>query len=306
MLRDDKLREGIIFNIQRYSVHDGPGIRTTIFIKGCPLDCWWCHNPESQSGSLEIMYDMDRCSSCQFCMEKCPEGAVQLIDGNRIWLKEKCILCKNCIENCPAGALELVGKKVSVADIISEVEKDIIFFDESNGGVTISGGEAFVQFEFIKEIIQELKNRDIHIAVDTCGQIDWAKLEELKDSVDLFLYDIKHMDSDKHRQYTGVGNELILENLARLKDFHSNIIIRIPVIPGINDDELNIKKTGKYVKGLGLKKVNLLPYHDIAKNKYVKLGRNYRIEKDKSLSDEKMNRLSEIMQKVELQVKIGG
>lgn len=217
------MKDGIIFDLQRYSVHDGPGIRTTIFIKGCPLNCRWCHNPESQSGRPEFMYDVEKCTKCQLCREKCPEGAIDFIRGSRIWSGENCIFCGNCVENCPVQALEIAGRRITTSELINEIEKDVIFYDESGGGVTFSGGEPFFQFEFIREVIIELKAREINVAVDTCGYTEWNKLRQLIEPVDIFLYDVKHIDYGKHKKFTGRGNELILDNLARLAGKHKNI-----------------------------------------------------------------------------------
>ncbi|MHB1394899.1 MAG: glycyl-radical enzyme activating protein [Clostridia bacterium] len=258
--------KGRIFNVQRYSIHDGPGIRTTVFLKGCPLSCIWCHNPESQAFGPELMLYSKRCISCGKCVEVCKNGA--LLD------RDKCTSCGSCAEACYAKARENVGELVTVQQVITQIDKDSIFYDESAGGVTFSGGEPLSQPEFLLELLRQCKKREYHTAVDTSGYGSPESIEAISGMTDLFLYDLKLMDDDKHIKYTGVSNKLILENLKTISQLGNKIFIRIPLIPGINDDESNIKATAEVVQSIpGIEQVNILPYHSIAADKYNRLGK---------------------------------
>ncbi|MFD3158532.1 trans-4-hydroxy-L-proline dehydratase activase [Haloimpatiens sp. FM7330] len=300
------MMRGTIINIQKYSIHDGPGIRTTVFFKGCPLNCWWCHNPESQNKSKELMYWKDKCTVCGMCVKKCSQAAIELKDGLLINDREKCIACGKCVDFCSNNAREIVGKEVSVREVIKEVEKDIIFYEESGGGVTFSGGEPMFQYEFLNELIDICKTKGIHTAVDTTGFTSWDKLKEIASKADLFLYDLKTMDSKKHKKYTGVDNEIILNNLKKLSIIHNNIYVRIPIIPGINDDEDNLKRSAEFLGQLRIKKVNLLPYHKYGMDKYERLKKSYKLIDKEEPSDEIMSEISEYFVKSGLNVKIGG
>ncbi|MCK4257488.1 MAG: glycyl-radical enzyme activating protein [Halanaerobiales bacterium] len=300
------MKKGSIFNIQRYSVHDGPGIRTTIFLKGCPLSCWWCHNPESQSSKLERVFRQEQCIGCGTCIKICANKAIVLIDGKASINDASCSLCGECVHFCPVNAVEMMGKIVTVEDVMKEIKKDVIFFDESGGGVTFSGGEPLVQNEFLYDLLDRCKQEEIHTTVDTSGYISWEKLNQIASRTDLFLYDIKLMDNEKHKKYIGVSNVLILENLKKLSESDKKIFARIPAIPGINDDDENIIKTGEFLSKLKIDQVNLLPYHNIGIDKYKKLGMTYKVQNVKVPSDEKMNQLSEILKRMGLNVKIGG
>jgi len=293
---------GTVFNIQRYSIHDGPGIRTTVFLKGCPLNCWWCQNPESQLSGQEIVFWEDRCIGCGACSTICPSGAIQIKNGIPVTEKEKCILCGKCIEKCPALAREMIGKKITAEEVIKEIEKDVIFYEESGGGVTFSGGEPLEQPEFLEELLNACQKKKIHTAVDTSGYVSWEILNKISSKVDLFLYDLKIMDSKRHKKYTGVSNELILENLKKLSSVHNNIFVRFPVIPGINDDYQNIKEMGEFLSFLKVTQVNLLPYHYIGVDKYRRLGRTYKLATTQPPSEEKLSEISAILRKFNLKV----
>jgi len=297
---------GIIFNIQRYSIHDGPGIRTTVFLKGCPLNCWWCQNPESQLSGQEMIFWEDRCISCGACSTICPTGAIQIKNGIPVTEKEKCILCGKCIEKCPALAREMIGKKMTAEEVLKEIEKDLVFYEESGGGVTFSGGEPLEQSEFLEELLNDCREKKIHTTVDTSGYISWRILDKISPKVDLFLYDIKIMDNKRHKKYTGVSNEIILENLKKLSSVHHNIFVRFPVIPGINDDYQNIKRTGEFLSSLKIAQVNLLPYHYIGIDKYRRLKRTYKLATTQPLSEEKLSEVSAVLKKFKLNVKLGG
>ena len=293
---------GTVFNIQRYSIHDGPGIRTTVFLKWCPLNCWWCQNPESQLSGREMVFWEDRCIGCGACSTICPSGAIQIKNGIPVTEKEKCILCGKCIEKCPALAREMIGKKITAEEIIKEVEKDLVFYEESGGGVTFSGGEPLGQSEFLEELLNACQKKKIHTAVDTSGYVSWEILNKISSKVDLFLYDLKIMDSERHKKYTGVSNELILENLKKLSSVHNNIFVRFPVIPGINDDYQNIKEMGEFLSSLKVTQVNLLPYHYIGVDKYRRLGRTYKLATTQPPSEEKLSEISAILRKFNLKV----
>jgi len=297
---------GIIFNIQRYSIHDGPGIRTTVFLKGCPLNCWWCQNPESQTDKQEMIFWEDRCIGCALCSINCPSGAISMKDGKPVTNRNECIMCGKCSRICPARAREIMGSKVSVDDVIKEVEKDLIFYEESGGGATFSGGEPLSQSEFLGALLDGCKEKKIHTAVDTSGYIPWKILERLNSKIDLFLYDLKIMDDKRHKKYTGVSNNLILENLKKLCLVHHNIFIRFPIIPGINDDDQNIREMGEFLSSLKIAQINLLPYHFMGIDKYKRLERIYKLADIHSPSKEKLSDISTILRNFNLKVKLGG
>jgi len=227
-------------------------------------------------------------------------------DGKPVTDKTKCILCGRCVEVCPAQAREILGKKMTVGEVIKEIEKDLIFYEESGGGVTFSGGEPLKQSEFLESLLDGCQEKKIHTAVDTSGYISWETLDRISPKVDLFLYDLKIMDSKKHKKYTRVSNEIILENLKKLSSVHHNIFVRFPVIPGINDDYQNIKESGEFLSSLKIAQVNLLPYHYIGIDKYRRLGRTYKLADTQSLSEEKLSEISAILRKFNLNVKMGG
>ena len=249
-----------IFDIERNSFVDGPGIRTTVFFKGCNLRCAWCHNPESQNPNVQMMFYADKCIGCGKCREKCP-NALQV-----------CILCGRCAVYCPHDAREICGKEYTADEVLREILKDKTFYENSGGGVTFSGGECMLQIDFLEEILQECKRNGIHTAVDTAGYVPYKRFERIIPYTDLFLYDVKRFDNEKHRQYTGVGNELILENLKSLLATAKPIWVRIPIIPTVNDTEEEMKKIRSFFDSFGFpKKIELLPYHAMGEHKYAVL-----------------------------------
>ncbi|OLN29178.1 Pyruvate formate-lyase activating enzyme [Desulfosporosinus metallidurans] len=299
--------EGKIVNIMKYSIHDGPGIRTTVFFKGCPLNCQWCHNPESQGFGQELMYWPDRCIGCGQCLEICSNGAVISTAGKLEYLRDQCLACGACCKACHAGVRELVAKTMSVSEVMAEIEKDLIFYDESGGGVTFSGGEAVMQPVFLLEMLKECRKKEIHTAVETCGYVNLEFLQMISDYVDLFLYDLKLMDRQKHQDFTGVPNVLILDNLRWLVEHHPRIIVRVPIIPGINDDEENLSQLGNFVASLKrVTELHILPYHKAGVDKYQRLGLAYLLSDIQSPDNERMEQIVGQLEQFGLKVKIGG
>ncbi len=293
--------KGLVFDLRRFSIHDGPGIRTTVFLKGCPLDCWWCHNPESRSPEREPFFRAQRCIRCGACVDACPEGALAREDPGL------CRACGACAEACYAGAREMVGREMSVAEAMEEVLKDRAFYEESGGGVTASGGEPLMQAEFLFELLKDCKREGLHTVLDTNGYAPWEKIEPLLPLVDLFLYDLKLMDEERHRQFTGASNRLILENLGRLSGRGAFLHLRIPVIPEVNDDEENLMATAALARTLpGVKRVDLLPYHQAALAKYENLGQSYRLTGTRTPAEVRMLELARMFSDSGLPVHVGG
>ncbi len=265
----------LIFDIKRYAINDGPGIRVVIFFKGCNLRCAWCHNPESISPGAEKMYTASRCIGCGTCVEACPENALTLTPDGIATDAERCSMCGKCEEVCPSRAVEISGKTMTVSGIMEIITKEQVFFDQSGGGVTFSGGEPLLHSKMLIELLHECGKRGIHRAVDTAGNVSTETLLEVAKQTDLFLYDLKMMDSTLHREWTNAGNEKILYNLKVLAGTGAHIIIRIPLIAGVNNDDFNIEQTAMFIAGLDgdKKEVHFLPYHSIARHKYLKLGK---------------------------------
>ena len=270
------MQEGRVFDIKRYAINDGPGIRVTIFLKGCPLACRWCHNPESMSPKIQKLYTASKCIGCGECVKACPLQACELTEAGIKTNFDLCDLCGKCAEVCPAKATEMSGQYESVDDLMVVIEKERPFFEQSGGGVTFSGGEPLLYPKFLTEILDACGKRGIHRAVDTSGSAKKDVLLKIAERTDLFLFDLKLMDSEKHREWTGVGNEVILDNLHALAETGAAIQIRIPLIAGINADDGNIEASAVFVAALpGEKKpINLLPYHDVGQGKDIKLGQS--------------------------------
>lgn len=295
-----------VFNIQKFSVHDGPGIRTTVFFKGCPLSCVWCHNPESQSFEKEMLWDSEKCTLCGRCAAKCGQGALEVSGGQLRYDREKCDFCGSCTDFCVNGAREIAGQKLTAAEVLREIEKDRIFYEQSGGGVTFSGGEAMCQPDALAELARSCRERGMHVAVDTCGYAPFSSFEKVLEHTDLFLYDIKLMDGALHQEYTGKESHLILENLRKLSDRGASINLRLPIIGSINDGDENIGRILEFIKDTCIREVNLLPYHDIARNKYARLGREYEGGRMTVPTEERMNELKALFEKSGYRVKIGG
>lgn len=269
------MSKGVIFNIQRYSIHDGPGIRTTVFLKGCPLSCFWCQNPESQTKKPEIFLDKSKCILCGRCVAICPTGATRLLEESSAIDRGICTGCGKCAEVCPNEARKVTGKFMTVDEVVSEVLRDTKFYENSGGGVTLSGGDPLAQPDFALSIMQRCKDEGLHVTLDTCGYAPWPTMEKLLKYADLVLFDIKIMDATKHREATRKDNHVILMNarrIARLKPMR----IRIPVIPGFNDSLEEVRKIAHFTKNeLGLVEIDLLPYNKMGEVKYEYLDRSY-------------------------------
>ena len=265
---------GTLFDIKRFALHDGPGIRTTAFLKGCPLSCLWCHNPESQDGAPELMFWEERCVGCGACVSACRVGAIVVHDGLAQTDRTICTACGECVAACARNAREIVGELWSANRLLEEVEKDLLFYDQSGGGITLSGGEPLTQAHFVLSVLTLCKAHRIHTAVDTCGQAKWEDLKRVARLTDLFLYDVKHMENARHREFTGVSNERILENLRRLDNEGRAIWIRYPLIPYFNDADEDVAALGEFVSHLkAVEAIHLLPYHRGGKRKLERLER---------------------------------
>jgi pyruvate formate lyase activating enzyme len=262
-----------IFNIMRFAVHDGPGIRTAVFFKGCPLSCWWCHNPEGQSFQPDVLYSADRCRACGSCIQACPQHAI-VPEDNRVSTTAACTRCGTCLDFCPAEARAIAGRTMTVPEILAEIERDTIFFDESGGGVTFTGGEPLSQPAAVDALLCACRERRIHTGIETCGAASRENLVRLCGLADLVLFDVKIADSERHRRFTGAPNTNILENLAELARAHRNVIVRVPVVPGVNDCAEDVLGLSDLLAHLPVR-VELMPYHRAGAEKYPRLGREY-------------------------------
>ncbi len=266
--------KGLIFDIQRLSLHDGPGIRTTVFLKGCPLRCLWCHNPESRSSTPQIAFYKTKCIGCGRCIQACTNDAI--VQNEQRIDRAKCKACGGCAEACPSEALQLIGRVANVAEVLKTVMRDEPFYSSSGGGVTLSGGEPLHQFEFSHALLKAFKENGLHTAVETCGHGPWTKLRELAELTDLFLYDIKVIDPEKHKKLCGVDNAVPLENARRLAELDIEVIYRTPIVPGLNDSGDDLRLLGEFILSLpSERKLALMPYHGIGSGKYEALAMEY-------------------------------
>jgi len=301
------MERGYVFNIQRFSVHDGPGIRTTVFLKGCPLSCVWCHNPEGIAPGPELALSPKRCIQCGECVVVCPQGLPTPGDIPATENLDSCLVCGACAEACPSEARQIAGLEMTVPEVIAEVLKDRIFFEESGGGVTFSGGEPLWQPEFLRQLLRACRGQGIHTAVDTSGLAPWEVLESVAEVTDLFLYDVKHMNEGTHRQLTGVSNTRILANLRRLGARHRRIWVRVPVIPGVNDTAENLQATGLFAASVkGVEKVCLLPYHPLGADKLRRLGRGSSLENVGRPTETQMQNLANVVEAAGVAARVGG
>ncbi len=286
---------GRIFDIKRFAVHDGPGIRTTVFLKGCPLRCAWCHNPEGMSPEPELVHYAQRCLGCGACVRTCPHAAHEVVAAHEhVYHRDRCAHCGACVRACLADALALLGREVTVAEVMAEVRKDASFYAHSGGGVTLSGGEPLLQRSFARELLRQCKREGFHTALDTCGHVPWPALRAALPYVDLVLYDLKHVDPDLHRHYTGASNQQILRNLQRLAEHAAAVEIRVPVLPTINDSPEVADAMAALLASLGnITGVRLLAYHRLAGSKYARLGRESTLPEVPSPTHRELARIAE-------------
>ena len=301
------MESGTIFDIKRYTLHDGPGIRVSVHLKGCLLSCWWCHNPESQGFSPQLLYRGDRCVACDMCVGACQNGAISAKDGVLYTDLGRCGGRGDCADACPSGAREICGRVVGVNHVMAEILKERIFFEQSGGGVTLSGGEPLCQPEFAMAVLRECKRRGIRTAIDTSGFVNPKVLIDSVPLTDLYLYDVKHMNPEKHSKYTGADNDLILSNLFKLGESGAVINARMPVIPGVNDDEENLRAAGDFLSKVpGVIGLNLLPYHNAAEDKHARWGMKYRLTNTYTPTQNALRRAAGIVEARGVRAVIGG
>ncbi|MBU5438871.1 choline TMA-lyase-activating enzyme [Tissierella sp. MSJ-40] len=307
-------KRGVIFNIQKYSIHDGPGVRTIVFFKGCPLRCRWCSNPEGISSKYQVMTLEDRCISCGKCVEACPQGvhSLQLLsDGSvehRVNREAICIGCGQCEANCPQEAVRIAGREATVKEVMDVIMQDSAFYWSSGGGVTLGGGEVTRQPDFAAAILEECKKQGIHTAIETCGYAEWDVMKELAKHVDLFLYDLKHIDSEEHKRLTGVNNERILKNMIGLFQIGANVTVRMPLITNMNDSREALEKAMKFIeivsKDGNLQGIEVLPYHKLGVSKYKQLGLKYSIDEDFGYTRKQLEEIEEFLKKFNLPIRV--
>lgn len=304
-------RKALIFNIQKYNLYDGPGIRTLVFFKGCPLRCLWCSNPEGQLRSYQILFKKDRCVDCGACAAVCPQG-VHVMDsatGRHVIMRDvECVGCRKCADACPQGALSISGEYRTISDIMSVIEEDVPFYQSSGGGVTLGGGEVLMQPEAAVNLLTACKQRGINTAIETCGYARPEVVRKAAEVTDLFLFDVKHMDSDRHYQLTGVRSELILENLQWLFENRRNVKVRVPLLKGVNDGGQDLESLVRFLEPYkdhrNCKGIDLLPYHKMGVNKYAQLGREYPLPGDPALSEEDLERVERVIKQYDFPVTV--
>ena len=296
-----------VFEIERYATEDGPGIRTVVFFKGCNLSCRWCQNPESHHPRPQVMYYKNRCVACRRCLEACPADAITEIPPlGFITDHLKCRLCGACVDGCLSDARKIVGQPMSLHSIMEEIRKDRAFYDESGGGVTFSGGEPLLQAEAVQELARRCREEQIHTAVETAGSVPWPKIEGILPWLDLLYFDLKHIDSEAHRRYTGVPLELILANLRRAGECFENLVVRIPVVPGVNATRQTMTQMFSFLhENTQVRRVELLPFHRLGLAKYEGLGMDYAMAEIDNMSKEDCAPFAEIGRTLGLEVRVG-
>ena len=299
---------GLIFDIKKYAINDGPGIRMTIFFKGCNLSCQWCHNPESLSPKVQKMYNASKCIGATKCLDNCPNDALVLTKEGVVTDFDACNLCGKCAEVCPTKAFEMLGSNIPISVLMKKIDNEAIFFDQSDGGVTFSGGEPLMHSEYLLKALKECGKRMYHRVVDTTAFANQDVLLEVAENCEMFLIDLKTMDSEKHKLFTGVHNEKILSNIIELSKTNCDIIFRMPLIKGVNSDELNIIKTAEFINSLegNRTQINLLPYHKVAENKMIKLGMPNDFIEFEEPNEERINSIISIFNDYGIKAKIGG
>ncbi len=301
------MTQGTIFDIKRFAIHDGPGVRTTIFFKGCPLTCWACHNPEGQRLAAELFIRNDRCEQCGDCLDICSQNAISE-DGNGVQIERlRCDICGACADACLRGALEIAGRLVSVDDVIKEIERDVVFYDESGGGATFSGGEPLFQPEFLVALLDGCRKREISTVVDTSGYGPLAIVQTIAGLVDHFLFDLKLFDSKRHKEFTGVANTPIIKNLSWLSEHGASVTVRLPLLPEINDDETNLRDLGDFLSRLSQPyPVDILPYHSTGADKYPRLGRSYGLSQQQPPNADNIGSAVRLLEEAGLNVTVRG
>jgi len=302
----DLKTDGMIFDIQRFSLHDGPGIRTLVFMKGCLLRCQWCSNPESQSFDPEIFFYEDKCIGCGECVKVCPFG--ETLRENWPVDRAECSGCGCCVSVCYAQARTLVGRSVGVKDVLGVVLRDRVFYEESGGGVTVGGGEPLEQPDFVAALLQSCRDEDVHTAIETCGLAHREVLEKVLQHTDLLLFDLKHMNTETHKRYTGAGNECILENAKNASKIAKEMIVRLPLIPNVNSSQENIEDLAQFITASlrRVRKVDVLPYHTMGASKIMRLGKKYPMNDFEPLKKTEIERAKAILESYGLEVKVGG
>lgn len=296
----------VITDIQKFTVHDGPGIRTMVFFKGCPLRCEWCHNPETLDVKAELIHNQTLCIGCGKCLDACRQGAISAgEDGVRID-RSKCVVCGSCARTCFIGALEIAGYVVTLDELYDKLTEDEVFYKSSGGGVTLSGGECTMQPQFVTKLLQKLKKNGIHTAIETCGCCNTETFLKITDYVDLVLFDVKVPETEKSKKHCGRGNELILKNLSEIAERGREIVIRFPMIPGCNDDEDSIRKIADIACRNGIKRLNIMPFHQLGASKYRFLDKEYNCEEIKPPDNEDIQRALDIFLACGLDASVGG
>jgi pyruvate formate lyase activating enzyme len=303
------MSDGLIFDIQHYAVHDGPGIRTLVFFKGCPLRCLWCCNPESQGFGPELTHSRLRCRGCLKCGETCPHGAVRASEAGPVFDRSVCRACETplCVDACPQNALALAGTRMTADQVMDRVGLDRAFYRNSGGGVTFSGGEPFAQPDFLEELLTRSRGLGIHTVVETCGLVDPRVLMRCEPLVDLFLFDLKVVDRERHEEMTGVSNGTIMDNLRALAAWRpEGITVRVPLVPGCTDGEENIEAIGAFLHSLGIRRVELMPYHALGTDKYAALGRPYLLDGARAPGAEAVEGRRSLLAAFGLSCEVGG
>ena len=298
---------GMVFDISRWAGHDGPGIRTIVFLKGCPLRCAWCHSPESQRREPELLLLKNKCILCGRCVTACSKGARQLVDGTMRTDRDICDNCGSCVETCYTEALQMCGRSMTARDVIHEVARDQVFYRNSGGGVTLSGGEPTAQPQFVKSILRGCHELGIHTALETCGCVAWSAVSRIAPHADLFLYDLKVMDPARHRRYAGVSNQLVLANLEKLaRTRRKDIQVRVPLIPDHTDDDENLAAICQFVVQRGIERIAFLPYNPATSAKYAWLERDFDLPSLVQQGSDRLDEIRELGQSFGLSVQIDG
>lgn len=305
-MRNQKKIFATITDIQRFSLHDGPGIRTVVFFKGCPLQCQWCQNPETQEHKPQIMFFANACIGCGACVAACPRNGIQFDERLPLTNAELCTNCGNCANACMSNARKMCGERYDIDRVLDVVMRDATFYRNSGGGVTLSGGEVTQSAAFAAELLRQLKERNIHTAIETCGFCTWEIMESIARWTDLVLYDIKHIDDNMHRIYTGQGVDVIHRNLVNLRALQKDVIIRVPLIPGVNDSDETIRGIGELAKTTSITKVHILPFHQAGENKWKAVGKEYHFAQYPPLEESSALRAAQLLCEMGISASVGG